>query len=376
LRQSPNCATFAGKTPRPAVQATGREAMRDLAQISMLGTLAMLGIAAQSSHAASQMLAPVHVGVVPSTATGGLYIAKEKGYFTALGLDVTIEDVTSGGQMQAMLATNRLQVLGGGVSVGMINAMAGGLPAKIYYTLAQNPSGHVILVRPDLAGTIKRASDLKGRILALNGRGTIDDYEAEEFLASGGLGFGDADIKIIPLPDMAAALQNKAIDAAMMFPPLSTVTMQKGLGVRWAEPEEHVRITPLLIAVGQFNTDWVNDNEKAARSFLEGILKGTREYCEAYHVGANRAEVVTILAKYSSVHDPALIERMEWGSSDPQGRIPTDSLMDFQKFELAQKQIEKPVSLEQMVEPHWIRDAAQQLGPFTLAHDDGKPGCR
>jgi NitT/TauT family transport system substrate-binding protein len=175
---------------------------------------------------------------------------------------------------------------------------------------------------------------------------------------------------------MAAALQNKAIDAAMMFPPLSTVTMQKNLGVRWAEPEDHVRIKPLLIAVGQFNTDWVKTDEKAARSFLEGILKGTREYCEAFHGGGNRAEVVTILAKYTTVHDPALIEKMEWGSSDPQGRIWTDSLMDFQRFELREKQIEKEVPLQRMVETQWIQDAAKKLGPFMLAHDDGKPGCR
>ena len=346
------------------------------ARTGLLALLAAWLATAPQSGAQAQTLAPVHVGVVPSTATGGLYIAKEKGYFAALGLDVDIENVTSASQMQAMLATNRLQVLGGAVTVGLINGIAGGLPAKIYYTLSQNPSGHVILLRPDLVGTIKTAADLKGRALAVNGRGTIDDYEAEEFLASGKLGFHDVDIKVIPLPDMAAALQNKAIDAAMMFPPLSTLNLQKGLGVRWAEPEDHLRITPLLIAVGQFNTDWVKSSEKQARSFLEAILRGTREYCEAFHFGANRPEVVQILAKNTTVHDPALIERMEWGSSDPQGRIPTDSLMDFQKFEAAEKQIEKPVTLAQLVETGWIRDAAQKLGPFTLTHDDGKPGCR
>ena len=326
--------------------------------------------------AAAQPLEPVRVAIVPSTATGGLYIAKEKGYFAALGLAVELETVTTASQMQAMLATNRVQVLGGAVTVGLINGIAGGLPAKIYYTLSQNPSGHVILLRPDLVGTVKTAADLKGRTLALNGRGTTDDYQAAEFLATGGLGFHDVDIKIIPLPDMAAALENKGVDAAMMFPPLSTVVMAKKLGVRWAEPEDHLRVQPLLIAAGQFNTDWAKAKEKAARAFLEGILKGTREYCAAYHGGANRPEVVRILAQYTTVHDPELIGRMEWGSSDPQGRIPTDSILAFQKLEIAEKQVEKPVDLAQLVEPGWIRDAAQKLGPFALAHDDGKPGCR
>jgi len=346
--------------------------MSPIAKTILLG----LALALPAALAGAQALEPVHVGIVPSTATGGLYIAKEKGYFQALGLDVELENVASASQMQAMLATNRIQVLGGAVTVGLINGIAGGLPAKIYYTLSQNPSGHVILLRPDLAGTVKTAADLKGRSLALNGRGTTDDYQAAEFLGSGGLSFDDVEIKIIPLPGMAAALENKGIDAAMMFPPLSTVAMGKKLGVRWAEPEDHLRVQPLLIAAGQFNTDWAKSKEKAARAFLEGIVKGTREYCEAYHGGANRPEVVKILAKYTTVHDPQLIERMEWGSSDPQGRIPTDSVMAFQKLELAEKQIETVLPIEQLVESAWVRAAAQKLGPFNLAHDDGKPGCR
>lgn len=333
--------------------------------------LLTLGVGAQA-----QTPVPIHVGVVPSTSTGGLYIAKEKGYFTQLGLDVTIEDVRSASQMQAMVATNRLQVLGGAISAGLINGIAAGVPLKIYYALALSPSAHNLLIRPDLQGVLKTPADLKGRSIALNGRGTIDDYEINELLASVGLAFRDVDIKLVPLTSMAAALQNKAVDAAMMFPPLSTLTEKNGVAVKWIEPEKYLRVAPLLIAVGQLNTDWANTNAAAGRKYLEAILRGTREYCEAYHFGANRAEVVKILAKYSSVHDPALLDAMEWGSSDPVGEIPTDGLMDFQKFQLGEKQIEKIMPLERLVEPNWIREAAQKLGPFKLAQDDGKPGCR
>jgi NitT/TauT family transport system substrate-binding protein len=319
---------------------------------------------------------PMHVAVVPSTSTGGLYVAKEKGYFAAFGLDVELEDIRSASQMQAMLATNRIQVLGGAVSAGMLNGVAAGVPIKAYYALAVSPSFHTLMIRPDLKDTIKSPADLKGHSVALNGRGTVDDYETNEVLAAGGLSFHDVDIKLVPLSGMAAALQNKAVDAAMMFPPLSTLTAKNGLGVKWVEPERFLRVAPLLIAVGQFNTDWAAQNQAAAKNYLEAILRGTREYCDAFHFGPNRPEVVKILAKYSSVHDPALLDGMEWGSSDPNGDIPTDSLMDFQKFQLGEKQVDKIVPLDQLVESGWIRAAAQKLGPYKLAHDDGKPGCR
>ena len=35
-----------------------------------------------AAGAQAQTPVPIHVGVVPSTSTGGLYVAKEKGYFT------------------------------------------------------------------------------------------------------------------------------------------------------------------------------------------------------------------------------------------------------------------------------------------------------
>jgi NitT/TauT family transport system substrate-binding protein len=318
----------------------------------------------------------MRVGVVPSTPAGGLYIAKEKGYFTELGLDVEIENIRSASQMQAVLATNRIQVLGGAVSAGFINGVASGIPIKAYYALALSPSGHTLLIRPDLKNVIKTPADLKGRTIALNGRGTVDDYETNVLLASAGLSFKDVEIKLVPLRSMGAALKNKSVDAAMMFPPLSTATIKQGLGIAFAEPEQHLRIKPLLIAVGQFNAEWANSHEAAAKKYLQGVLRGTREYCNAFHFGPNRAEVVKILAKYSSVHDPKELNAMQWGSSDPVGNIPTDSLMDFQKFQLAHKQIGKIVPLEKLVERDWIREAARKLGPFKLAHDDGKPGCR
>src|SRR6478735_8132630 len=105
-------------------------------------------LVAVCSSAWPQAPAPIHVGVVPSTSSGGLYIAKEKGYFSELGLDVVIDDVRSASQMQGMLATNRMQVLGGAISAGMINGVAAGVPIKAYYAIALSPSFHNLLIRP------------------------------------------------------------------------------------------------------------------------------------------------------------------------------------------------------------------------------------
>ncbi len=193
---------------------------------------------------------------------------------------------------------------------------------------------------------------------------------------SAGLTLNDADVKTVGFSQMPAALQNKAIDVAVMIPPLTDAMAAKGIAVKWLNPEDFLKVKPELIAVGQMNTDWVKTHEAATKAFLKAILKGTREYCEAFHHGPNRADVVRILAKYSSIHDPALIERIEWGASDPVGTIPVASLKDFEAFDVANKLIAHQVPTDRVIELRWIDQAARALGPFKLAHDDGTPGCR
>ena len=126
--------------------------------------LALAAAATLASFAASaQTLAPVHVGLVPSTATGGLYIAKEKGYYTAAGLDVDIEYPGSLSDMMAMLSTNRLQAMGAGFSAAFFNLIEKKLPVTMVMSRAVSPTNHYIMLRPGLKDVIKKPEDLRGR---------------------------------------------------------------------------------------------------------------------------------------------------------------------------------------------------------------------
>jgi NitT/TauT family transport system substrate-binding protein len=175
---------------------------------------------------------------------------------------------------------------------------------------------------------------------------------------------------------MSVGLQNGAVDSAVTIAPFTDLLIQKGIGVRWLDPEDTLNVKPLLIAAGQMNTDWTAAHPRETVDYLAAVLRGAREYCEAFHGGANRAEIVRILAKYSSVHDADLIEKMQWGASDPVGVIPAESLNDFQDFQLKERQIVEKIPLDRVADFAGIAEAGRRLGPFTLVHDDGKPGCR
>ena len=129
---------------------------------------------------------------------------------------------------------------------------------------------------------------------------------------------------------MPTALTTGAVDAALMISPLQDLVEAQGIGVKWINAERMIKVQPVVISVWQMNTDWARQNEDAAKKFVLGTLRGVRDYCNAYHRGPNRDEVTRILAKYSDVKDPALINRIEWGATDVHGRIFEASVMDIQ----------------------------------------------
>ena len=183
-------------------------------------------------------------------------------------------------------------------------------------------------------------------------------------------------LKYIPFGQMATALTSGAVDAAMMISPLQDQVEAKGIGVKWINADSRIKAQPVLVSVWQMNTDWMRRNEDAAKKFVLGTLRGVRDYCNAYHRGPNRDEVTRILAKYSDVKDPALIDRIEWGATDVHGRIFEASLMDIQDTFFKEKLVSDKVPLGRLAPAAWVSDVAASLGPFRLLNDDGAPGCR
>jgi NitT/TauT family transport system substrate-binding protein len=326
--------------------------------------------------AVAQPMPKVVVGDNPSLSGAPLYIAIEKGYYRDAGVDVQLDMSGLSSDMTVQLATRRLHVFGGGITAGLFNSLAKGLPISILMSRATSPYSHYLMIRPQLKDTLKEPSDLKGRTVAVASRGAILTYELIKVLEAAGLTLADVNLKYIPFGQMATALTTGTVDAALMISPLQDAVAEKGLGVKWINADSKIKAQPVLVSVWWINADWGRDSEDAARRFVRGTLRGVRDYCNAYHRGPNRAEVTRILAKYSDVKDAALIERIEWGATDPHGRVSEASLADIQDTFFKEKLVDAKVPLGRVAPAPWLAEVAAALGPFTLAHDDGAPGCR
>ena len=338
--------------------------------------VAAMLVAGLTGEAFAQAAPKVVVGDNPSLSGAPLYVALEKGYYRDAGIDVQLEMSGTSSDMAVLLATNRIQVIGGAISAGFFNSLSKGLPIGVLMSRATSPYAHYLMIRPDLRGKLRQPADLKGRTVAVAARGAILLYELAKVLEAGGLSLADVELKYIPFGQMPTALTTGAVDAALMISPLQDSVEARGIGVKWINAERMIKVQPVVISVWQMNTDWARQNEDAAKKFVLGTLRGVRDYCNAYHRGPNRDEVTRILAKYSDVKDPALINRIEWGATDVHGRIFEASVMDIQDTFFKEKLVADKVPAAMIAPAAWVSEVAAGLGPFKPAHDDGTPGCR
>lgn len=329
------------------------------------------------AQAQTPPLVTVTIGVVPSVPAGATWIAVEKGYFRDAGIEVQLEKIESAAPAMALLAANRLQVVEGGLAAGYWNGLTQGLPVIMALERGSSPLYHDVLVRPDLVDKIKTIADLKGRTVGLVAPGSSVLYEMGKTLETAGLTIKDIEIKFIPFPQMGVALANKAIDVAHEVPPFGEVIASEKLGVRWIDPDDYVKPQPISFIAYMANTDWIAKNGELARKFFLALVRGGRDYCQAYHGGPNRQEVEDIMWKYRAVNDRALLHTMPWQARDPNGRFNVASVLDVQDWFFKENLITQKFPAGRLIDNSYADDAARQLPPFEVINKGSKlAGCR
>jgi len=326
--------------------------------------------------AAQAQEATIKIGLVKSISNVANLWAMDKGYFKDLGIKLQPEDLDTSANVLALLAQNRLQVIEGGISAGYFNALEKNLPVTIVMDRVSSPLGHKLMLRPDLKGQITRLNQLKGKVIASNGAGSVSTYEVGKMLETDGLTLADVDVKVFPFPQMAIGFQNKAIDAAIVIPPFTSTFLDNRIADAFTDPDDLVKPHPLTIAVSILNTDWAKANDKVARNYYYAYLRGVRDYCNAYHGGKMRAAMVDLLIKTGTETRPDVLNKYPWPARDPNGRINTESMLDMQTWYGKNKMSNANFAVERLVNTSYIEEAVKKLGPFELENKNSKlPGC-
>lgn len=312
--------------------------------------------------------ATVHVGVLSILAEAGLYVALERGYFREEGLAAEFITFDTGAKAIPALATGQVEVSGGALSPGFINATQRGVGVKIVASLSHYEPGYhsgYFLLRKDLAdrGEIRDWADLRGRRIAVPpGRPTVGDYTVARGLQQGGLTLADVEIVELSFPDMMPAFANSNIDAAHTSEPFSTLAAERGIATKWRSTAEYAPgVAPAVLT---YAPHFVQGAADLGQRFLVAYLRGARDYNTALRSGVGRADIVQILTKHTAVKDPALYDRMGLSYIDPDGALNLASLADQVAFYHDFGAIPSPVDVSSLVDNRFREAALQRLGPY------------
>ena len=206
-------------------------------------------------------------------------------FFKDEGFDAEITRFQNGPAMNQAMTAGNLAVADTGVAPAFV-AIARGLPIIAPYLGSYSTPTHPlerIMVRED--SPIKTLDDLKGKKLAINGRGTIPDLMLGALSKKSKIRKEDVELVLMPPPNQPAALQHGLVDAIFAIPPADTVAERQfkartianaselvpymGLGtvaVRRdfadAYPEAIKRVFKACIRFAR----WIDDNEALARN--------------------------------------------------------------------------------------------------------------
>ena len=340
-------------------------------RISTALTATLMSLAPMAAQAET-----IHLTTVQSIGSLATYIAADKGYFKKYGVDVDIERLQSAADGVALLATNQIQILEGGISVGFFNGKERKLPVIMVSDRVSTPIHHKLVVGMRHKDKVKTLKDLKGMTVGTNAMGSVTTYELGKVLATAGMSLDDIQLKVLNFAQMGAALQNGALDATLSIPPFSESLINEGFGTTLAEVDKLVEPKPMTIAGVFLNPEWAKAHPKEVEGFFMAYMQATRDYCLAYHNGPNRAEVEQIALKNEIGKDLATIKKDPWTGRSLSGRVNIASVLDQQKYYLDSKLLQGTTPAEEIFTSVFVDKATAALGAPPQIPEDGDPSCR
>src|SRR5438445_841428 len=323
--------------------------------------------------AGAEKLEKVTVGTVASVSDAGIYVAIAKGFFKEQGLEIDTPVFDSGSNQIALLASGKLDVAGGTPAAGTFNAFAQGVNIRIVADKGTHTPGHgyiAFLVRKELSSQIKKVEDLKKlekprmSINATGGSG--QEAQLRTLLKIAGVDIKNVEVKVVPYPQVPAALASNGLDVAPTIEPYATKVIEQGIGTKliWIDEFRPNDIGGVLMYSEQF----IKERPQAAKNFMVAYLKGVRYYLDAFE-GKNpalKSEVINILAQNTTVKEPDLYQRMRVPGYDTNGRVNVTSLKrmyaDF--VDIGYIQNPEKVKVESLVDNSFVDFAVQKLGPY------------
>ena len=251
--------------------------------------------------------AALNLGYLNSTAHLLAFVAAEEGYFAEEGLNVTLTQFSSAGELVNGLESGKLDVAFIG-SVPTLTFQSQGHDVTIIGGAMTN--GHGYVIKSEYAEKDEQGVEiLKGRNVA-SVKNSVQDAELQILLRDAGIEIGEGEDKVNIVyfdsqKDAYAALSNQTIDAASVYSPYASLAKSQGYKVvYYCAHEKALENQPCCRQVAASEAVKANPNTFTA---LE------RAFIKAYHLTQeDREKTIADVKKYIDI-DEAFIETEVYG---------------------------------------------------------------
>lgn len=299
-----------------------------------------------------------------------IFIAMERGYFAEEG--ITFEDpgldTASSANFFPALATNQLDIAGGGVTSAFFNAINQGVSVRVALGMTEAVVGDMsngLIVRKALidSGRVQGIADLRDLRAAFTAKGHSTEMFLAKALAGAGLTVDDLQTTPLSYQDMMLALGNSNLDVGVMVEPFATLAIQNGSALRmrtWADVIPNDQVSVLYMA-----PTFADQRTAVAQRYARAHVRGARDYLDARAGGANREEIIGILLKHTALKDRPLYDTMPWSGFDPDGRVNVEAIAAAQSWFTEHAYVPRPIDLQTVIDQRFSEYAAAQLGPYA-----------
>jgi NitT/TauT family transport system substrate-binding protein len=320
-----------------------------------LSLLAVLVAPAAGAPAARK----VKLGVLKLTSSAVLFLGVERGFFKEFGVEPELVYFQAAQPIAVGLASGDIDVGATGLTAGLYNIVAGGVPIWIVADKGREWPDYnltALVVRKDLHDNgVRTMRELKGRKIGVTQIGSTFHYNVGRYLEKEGMAPGDVELVALQtLPALNDALAARRVDAVATAEPFVSRLEAAGAGVTIVLTGDTF---PWQIATVMYADRFAKDRA-AAVAFMRGYVKSSRHYFDAVLArksGPAFDEVVALTAKYTGA-SPDLI-RKGFPYQDRDGRLMPGDVGRQMAWWHDQKLIKTPVPEKAIVDESFLREA-------------------
>lgn len=326
---------------------------REKAWRSLVATLFL--VAGTAGNAAANE--KVNIGMLRLSQGGPVFIAAERGYFAAEGLDPKLTYFTSGQPVAPATASGDIDFATSGLTGAFYSLASKGELRIIAGFHRESPNFHtqgIAVSRGAFDSGIKSVKDFAGHRFAVSQFGSPAHYSLALVAAKNGVDLKS--IQVMPfqsIPNVTAALATNQADATIL-PVEALIRGNSAHIVAWVGDE-----TPFQLGAVFTTTKIANERSAMVQGFLRALRKGMKDYHDAFsdaedlrRDGPTTEAVLQIISKYTG-DTP---EKLKLGIPfiDAQGRLDVDDIRRQIAWYKAQNVIKGDVDEKSLIDHRYV----------------------